>query len=197
MAVGIVFLDSGTPSRRSSTARSGYSWPMDARQLETEGRAVQACIADAFANTTREGGVSWRESVVLDDYGSEEERVAARALDTERHWSELIDDPEALATHGSGGFSFLDALGFRYYLAVAMMQIARGQDDKQWIAWHLRLPVDESREYRFKIWSALDAPQRKCVTRFLRYMAAWGESKHAGWGDDWQEALDSYWEAHA
>jgi hypothetical protein len=173
-----------------------YTLSVNKQQLSAERDAIQREIAAAFANVSREGGVSWSEAVVIDDYGTDQERAAARASDTDSHWSELVEHPEWIEPTGSGGFNFLDPLGFRYYLAAAMMQIVRGQDDSQWIAWHLTMSrKSESRDFLLKQWSLLDAAQRRCVRRFLRFMAAWDETKHAGWGTDWQKALDLYWES--
>ena len=41
-------------------------------------------VKTEFADVTREGGVSWSEGYVIDDYGSKEERAAARAKDKDQ-----------------------------------------------------------------------------------------------------------------
>ena len=76
-------------------------------------------IKDAFKDVTREGGVSWHECEVIDNYGSDAERALARTRDTDRHWTELLST-EAFYPSGIGGFCFLDPIGFRYYLPAAL-----------------------------------------------------------------------------
>lgn len=103
--------------------------------LEAEREALIPEIYAAFAGVSREGGVSWSESVVLDNYISMNQRLAARAYDTDTSWEQLVDDPlwnsyaglskflepdgnwrdyinSTKSVPGSGGFSFLDAIGF-------------------------------------------------------------------------------------
>ncbi len=79
-------------------------------------------IKDAFKNVSREGGVSWSETNVVDDYGTEEERRQARERDTDTNWLEVAAIPRFREDGGWGSFSFLDAIGFRYYLPAAMLQ---------------------------------------------------------------------------
>lgn len=99
--------------------------PLDEKDRE---RLIQRIYA-AFRGVTRDGGISWTETGVIDDYGTDEERARARLEDTDRSWEELVDDPRWGPDTGWGGYSFLDAIGFRYYLAPAMVRAVRsGQD---------------------------------------------------------------------
>lgn len=86
---------------------------MHHNDLQSEHQALIKEIHAAFAGVSREGGVSWSETRVLDMYGSDDERKAARAQDTDRSWSELVDDPKWYEI-GIGGFSFLDPISVRY-----------------------------------------------------------------------------------
>jgi hypothetical protein len=141
-------------------------------------------IHEAFRDVTRQGGVSWRETNVLDNYGSDEERARARALETDSTWMDVVKDPPW--PHAWGSFSYLDAIGFRYYLAAAMVRALQGHlgedDDMLNLHFHLTLPAvgDKLRDYTLEQWSLLDANQGRCVGRFLIKMG----------GD---RALKSYW----
>jgi len=190
-------------------------------ELAREREELIAEINAAFAGVTREGGVSWSESEVRDHYGTIEERARARARDQERSWEELVDDPAWHPDPGVGGLSFVDPIGFRYYVPAAMTRYLRGEGEFS-LASYLTLR-DEFREHTLGTWSLLDARQRACVRRFLRHVLAVEEppvdpEARPGWWDPafeaegypWQpewghapptfearvvrEALESYWE---
>src|SRR5687767_9365526 len=101
-----------------------------------EQQAVEAQIRAAFRGVTRDGGISWSESVVLDCFGSERAQEQARAEDTERCWEDLVDDPSWRHEVGAGGFPFLDPIGFRYYIAPAMIRCIRAGGG-EWISYAL------------------------------------------------------------
>ncbi len=169
---------------------------MPPHDLQRERDTLLLHIADVFGSVTRNGGVSWSESFVIDNYGSDEERLKARATDKEKHWSELTNKPDWQPCRNLGGFSFLDAIGFRYYLAPAMIRCIQSGDDEG-IQFHLTLPDTELRQCMIDTWSALDKRQRLCIARFLRYMiAVCANREEPGYAVDrerWQEALDSHW----
>lgn len=75
-----------------------------------------------FQGVSRDGGVSWSESDVIDDYGSDEERRVARESDLDAHWTEVVASPDFRGDAVRGSFCFLDPIGFRYYIAAAMVQ---------------------------------------------------------------------------
>jgi len=130
--------------------------------LQTEQRDALAEIYAAFDGVTREGGVSWSEAAVIDGYGTMEERLKARESDTEWNWQELVDDPLWRAWDG---FNFLDPIGFRYYLPVALVRCVRDHDDS--IDFHLDLDREHAREQA----GLLTAAQRNAVRSLILYMA--------------------------
>ncbi|MDR7335732.1 GNAT family N-acetyltransferase [Roseateles asaccharophilus] len=89
---------------------------MDRRQ------AVLDQIHAAFDGVQRGDGTSLRESQVIDDHGSHEERQAARALDTDTRWQDVPDD--LIAKHYSA-FSFVDLAGHVYYAPAYMSWLVR------------------------------------------------------------------------
>lgn len=82
-------------------------------------------IIAAFDGVSREGGVSMSEANVIDDYGSEAERAAARASDIDTRWQDVTE--EQLAENWP--ISFLDAIGFRYYLPAYLIYYLHWVDD--------------------------------------------------------------------
>lgn len=158
---------------------------------------VQATIAlvyETFRGVTRAGGVSWSEAVVIDDYGSDEQRAAARAADLESSWEQLVDDPEWDQHRGTGGFSFLDPIGFRYYIAPALIRELRHDEGTQGpIDFHLTHSPSFG-DY----WSLLTAQERQCICEALKCLvqlesAALRDDPLAWMFRGWEEAYRSYW----
>lgn len=92
---------------------------------------LEAEIRKAFHGVTRVGGISWSEARVLDDYScyewglnAEHDRLRreAQANDTERSWEDLVHDLNWKTAPSGGNWSFLDPIGFRYYLAAALVR---------------------------------------------------------------------------
>src|ERR1700685_3017835 len=79
--------------------------------LSKRQRELLQLIEEAFRGVELGGGVSLHETVVLDNYGTQEQRRAARAPDEKRDWRKLVGDPELIATRGVGGLAFYDPAG--------------------------------------------------------------------------------------
>ena len=78
--------------------------------------AVQQ-IVDAFAGVPLENGVSLGEARVIDDYGTDDERAAARRKDELHDWQRISD--EFIESHPSV-LSFMDEEGLRFHLPAYM-----------------------------------------------------------------------------
>lgn len=164
-------------------------------EVHEERAALIKEITAAFHGVSRANGVSWSETDVLDDYGSMDERLRARASDTDRAWTELVDDPEWRPDSGWGGFSFLDAIGFRYYLPAAMLRSVR-EGENAGIKFHLTVPPrgDTLRQHGLEQLSLLNQRQARCVARFIRFMIEWRKLEGGGLDEEWWgEALASHW----
>ena len=163
-------------------------------------------IHAAFAGVSRTGGVSWGESFVHDLYGNPGNLPGAFP-DSDKNWTELVHEPEWDPSPGVGGFSFMDPIGFRYYLPAAMIRCLMSGIDEG-IQFHLTLEAPnpkvpfsrDTRPYNLEQWSALDQRQRSCVRDFLQLMVRLSryqdEDDPCSSGFDtkeWQETLDSYW----
>lgn len=159
-------------------------------ELMDEARSIEAEILEAFKGVSREGGVSWSEAEVIDEWGLEDDRFAARAKDADQSWMELANDSKWDVGPGMGGFSFLDPIGFRYYLPAAMIRTIQSEDDPaSAISLDQILTLDDTEVGPRKLdqWQLLNERQRRCVARFLRFMIALTDSKY------WRAAYDSHW----
>ncbi|RYG46715.1 hypothetical protein EON79_09410 [bacterium] len=155
--------------------------------------ALLAHIEEVFAGVGREGGVSWSEAEVRDMYGTPEDQAKARAQDREAGWQSLVDDPKWRPTCGVGGWTFLDAVGFRYYLPAAMIRCVQTGNDEG-IEDHLRLEDGKFREFTAEKWALLNLDQRRCIRRFLEYMGVVTAYVYGGIdASGWQKSLELYW----
>ena len=106
-------------------------------------------ITAAFDGVSRAGGVSMSEAKVIDDYGSDAERAAARLRDTDTYWQDVPDEQLAL----NWPLHFFDPIGFRYYVPAYITYHLRWVDD--YIAKEADAPLkfngnnDVSLEYHF------------------------------------------------
>lgn len=162
------------------------------KHIQREKMAVEAQIREAFRGVTREGGVSWRESRVIDGDGSGLTEELARELDTERRWEDLINDPAWIHEPGVGGLYFLDPIGFRYYIAPVMIRCIREHGD-EFISY--RLGCDA--EFFDELCSLLNPQQAHVIARFVRLMIAIHKANDDEWSCRyWIEAYQKRWRRH-
>lgn len=158
--------------------------------LASQRVAVEAMIRAAFAGVTREGGTSWTESMIIDDLGDDAACERARRSDREPNWDALIDDPDWFDDPGSGGFNFLDPVGYRYYLAPKMVRCLRRDQDDEFFCYALSVDSELRREQI----SLLNPLQRGAVAAFVRYMVARFESRSTLDGlRGWKNCYRSFW----
>ena len=97
--------------------------------MENRRERLLEAICEAFRGVELGDGVSLHETVVIDNYGGIDERLAARNRDETCDWRKLINDPELARWGGVGGFSFYDAAGLRFhlpaYLSLAVIDFDR------------------------------------------------------------------------
>jgi hypothetical protein len=138
---------------------------------------------------TREGGVSWSESVAIDMLETDEARMRSRESDTEQNWEPLVDDPQWLHDASLGGFNFLDPIGYRYYLAPAMLRCCRGDGEGLLAS---VLTIDG--EYREEQISLLGRVQKAVIARFVRFMiGVYSARNDLVFDEDWKHAYVIYW----
>lgn len=162
--------------------------------MRAERDALLAEIELAFEGVTREGGVSWSETEVLDNCGTPAECAAARALDKDMSWKVVALNPGWEKDPVVGSWSFLDPIGFRYYLPAAMVYSVK-VDENQDFLYHLNPGDDSLTQHRIQKWSLLTHRQRLCVKRYLEYMGVYGAFQRAEKSVDrkYVSALRDYW----
>jgi hypothetical protein len=164
---------------------------MDHVRVESE--KVIAEIHAAFETVTRgPHTVSWSECVVLDDYGSKKDQLAARRSDSDTHWNQLVDDEKWKPFPGVGGFSFIELDGFKYYLPPTMIRFLRG-DRAEWYAGHLLRSIEEFTEQE----SQWTYEQLVAIAHFIDFMSR-DDPGHDYAEDDsdrdtWKKAMKRRW----
>lgn len=156
-------------------------------RLWREARAVEALVFEAFKGVTREGGVSWHEAEAIDFHLSDEELEEALAKDTEKSWEELLDDVKWRNQAGEWAWPFFDAIGFRYYLAPALIHSLRGGGDEFFI---YVLGIGKG-GYQTGWFELCTPQQRHVVARFLRWQLACN-AELPRWGVERQQLMIAY-----
>jgi hypothetical protein len=151
-------------------------------------------IRRAFGHVSRGDGVTLHEATVIDDYGSDEERAVARALDPDLDWQDV---PDHLIEEHQETLCFVDVKGFCYYLPAYMVWALRHYDGNSnsfsldhSIYSLMSSEHKELREWQSERFSAFKDQQAKAICRFLRFMALqedFVDTKAA------REAIDAYW----
>ena len=169
----------------------------------------------AFRDVSRENGVSLSEAWVIDDCGSDEERAKARAQDKDEIWRDIPDED---IRHGYSCLSFLDEIGFRYYMPAYMIWTLRNYED-----WDSNTPdstvfsltlddlhqyevlrelnrqlgrqklrgYEQMRAWTLKRFSIFTLEQSTAIAHFLQFIAKYYEDKNA------RRALSAYWHKFA
>lgn len=154
--------------------------------------AIIAEIHEAFRDVTREGGVSWTEADLIDGGRGMADRLEGRAQDKDTRWQELVHVGHYHAWESN--WSFLDAIGFRYYLPAKLIECLDDLDEVS-MAYNLSLAKPkEMADYTRSMWGLLDERQSACVREFLAYASNEYAARYDDPEDnDWLEAYNSYW----
>jgi hypothetical protein len=173
---------------------------------------LRAEITKAFDHVRRgtaaRGGVdimSWAESEVVDRYGTDEERRAARLADKDTHWLQLVDDTRWQPFAGVGGWTFLAHPSYRYYIPPTMMRFllsARASDETEDKRTRTLTRDLDSRRFADLLhevaspppWSP---PERAAVARFVWCMERWNDASgnFPRSHNPWRQALHA-WREH-
>jgi hypothetical protein len=154
-------------------------------------------IFAAFDGVSRVGGKSWTDATAEDLYWTPEQQRESGLVDTDNCWQDLVDDDSWRDAPGVGGFVFLDAIGFRYYIAPAMIRdVRRGYSEV--LDFTLSCPPvhGKGRESSLQQWSLLSDAQRRCIAAFVRFAIDRAFANDAGYElDNYQKAWDNYWKS--
>ena len=74
-------------------------------------------IKAAFSSVRRENGTTLHQTQAIDDYEGPEQELAARKLDTDKRWED-VSEQDIIKYYSA--LSFLDNIGYRYYIPAHM-----------------------------------------------------------------------------
>jgi len=176
--------------------------PMQERQ-----RLLLKEIERAFEGVELGEGIGLRETVVIDNYGSEEERLAAQALDERRDWRKLVVDPAIRELSGVGGIHFFDAPGLRFHLPAYLWLAVTDYPAKNWNSCESFLfcltrlegwnrdrslgywTANSSIDHRLRKLEIFDEAQRRIVRHVLMFI----RDVHEPDDEVLESAIDGYW----
>ncbi|NUO49410.1 MAG: hypothetical protein HOV80_11195 [Polyangiaceae bacterium] len=130
-------------------------------------------IEEAFAGVPC-GEITIHEAEVIDAYGTEAMRRKARARDTETDWRDV---PDSSVTECSDALTFLDPVGWRFYLPVYMRfglrHLRSGHNNAIDHAIYSlnKGDVADLANYKLQRFRMLDRAQTHAVQRFLAFAA--------------------------
>lgn len=178
-------------------SRSSDETSRCATSVATDRDRLIAKIGEAFRHVTLTGGRSWVQCELLDT-GLSTAHAPHSHRQRERPWQQLVDEPGWQPFPGVGGFAFIDAIGFRYYLPPTMIRFIRG-DVSHYYDTHLPsiitgfvpmhgVTVEQDDDARWSV------RQLRCIAQFIAFMA----SDRSSNADDesraaWQAMLDAGW----
>jgi hypothetical protein len=166
-------------------------------QRAKDRESVVALVQEAFRGVSRANGVSLHEAAVIDNHGSDAARRRARLRDIESRWEDVPGDD--IRDHYSA-LSFLDPIGFRYYIAPYMVWALRNFDRSDSLSVdHTIYSLNPSLKPKIRAWqlerfALFSEQQASAVASFLRFML----ERTNGRADDGAagEALFDYWEKY-
>jgi hypothetical protein len=165
-----------------------------ASDVQQEAEGVIELIRHAFRDVSRENGVTLHEALVIDEYGSEAERSAARKLDTDCHWEDV---PGQLIEASESVLCFVDARGLRYYLPAYMVWSLRHfRTSESFSHNHTICSLHLSPSGRLRHWDldrfeVFNDEQARAICGFLRFMAQ--QDEDIVFADTARQALCAYW----
>lgn len=166
------------------------SLPLNSQDL-LDRDAIIADIYSAFGNVTRgPNAISWNETVAIDNYESAVECARARRSDTDKHWQELVDHPDWHPFPGIGGFNFINAEGYRYYLPPTLIRHLRDTSG-EWFEGHLLAKIEAFVDIESH--TGLTPRQLHVVARFIEFMSKHDRSDEYLGDDEWHSRPSKCW----
>ena len=128
-------------------------------------------ITEAFDGVELGDGISIHEAVVIDGYGTSEERAAARLLDNEACWQDISDD--VLCKCGYGLY-LLEDKGFRFYLPAYLRWSLKNNADSGLhfvdVTINLLNPTSGNYDWHLSLYKSILQKERIAIAEFLRFV---------------------------
>jgi hypothetical protein len=169
---------------------------MSRSSYEEKKMALIEEITAVFDGVSRQEGVTLHEAIVIDDYGSLEERALARTQDTEDKWQNV---PDKDIRFTDAVLSFLDPKGFHYYIPAYVVWYLRNIDNEDpefWsntfdaITYHLSGGVHgDVEEYYLSKFKLFTLEQAKAIAHFLVFEAEREDAPLIEYKQQWRESM--------
>lgn len=141
-----------------------------------------ALIREAFGGVELGNGVGLRESLAIDDYATDAQRLVVRDTDETHDWRKLIDDPDLQRLEFIGGLAFMDAASVRFHLpAYLSAAVAYATEDGfkmpenwLWLLW-------AENDFNVEKLTLLTTQQKRCVgvvALYLREIGGWDDPEN-------------------
>ncbi|BCU76482.1 hypothetical protein llg_11970 [Luteolibacter sp. LG18] len=150
-------------------------------------------IEEAFAKILLGGGINLRQQQIIDDWGTEEEIVAAASKDPSARWQDIPDG--ALAAQFGLTLTYLDLESIHFHLPAFMRYILRHWsivDSETGFVLSDLAGGPESSDHFGPKFRSLEGKQRQAVAAFLSFFTHYDHSKN------WEAAkgLERGWSNH-
>ena len=153
-------------------------------------------ITAAFHSVTRLAGRSWTDAMALDLMGVPRIDFPITHRENDQSWLDVAQDAGWDPDRGIGGWPFLDAIGFKYYLAAAMYRAVQSGDEGN-LAHQMDLPFEAKARRRFLDRWTLDERQRRVAMQVAAFMRAKALADNDSTGfDEWERVIQN-WSEHA
>lgn len=147
-------------------------WQMLNTMADNARLAIIAQIVAAFDGVEREEGISLHEARVIDCYGSEAARKAAKAKDTDRRWQDISD---IQIEDFYNALIFLDAKGFRYYIpAYAIWSLKHYMTSDSLFADAIVYALEGFEDFILPRFELLNREQSQAIYQFLEFSCNYG-----------------------
>lgn len=147
---------------------------IDAEAHQASLRVIQQ-IESAFAEVSREDGITLHEADVIDSYGSPAERLAAREKDTDTCWQDV---PAEVIARLYCSLTYLDPIAWRYYIPAYLVWTLKNyttsdSNSLDSTLYSLDLTLED---YDLPKFEALNLAQSQAVSQFLTFIFQYGDT---------------------
>jgi hypothetical protein len=149
-------------------------------------------IASAFAGVSRTGGSSWTDALAMGHMGVPHVTFPVTHREDDATWLDVANDRTWDPSPNFGGFGYLDAIGYRYYLAAAMYRAVRERDPGE-LVYRLELPFKtKARRQHLSKW-ILTRRQHEVALKVAVFFrdAMYAQNRDYEF-DEWQRVIDSW-----
>lgn len=165
---------------------------MSERTREQSADALLNEISSAFEGVSRVGGRSWTDALAIGHMGVPHVDFPVAHREDDATWLDVANDSTWDPSPNFGGFGYLDAIGYRYYLAAAMYRAVRERDPSE-LAWRIELPFKaKARRQHLSRW-ILTRSQHEVALKVAAFFRDEMFAQNRDFEfDEWQRVIESW-----